>query len=121
VRYLEWLNRKKSEMEQLKQIADFRNSQATLLQQAGLATIELVRKLTDKIESIEANDIRTQDIPSFIGALSTFLNLASDAEARVLSISTLLDMLEDEIDSKILKDHLFYLGNKQQELQITDG
>jgi len=109
MKYLEWVTRKTDELDQLKNIGNFRSNQASLLSEASKASVELVRKLAKRIETLDADEIRVQDIPSFISSVASFLNLASDAEARVLSVSALLDAFADELDSSLLTEHLFYL------------
>lgn len=118
--YYDWLSRKSDEMQQLSQIGKFRNNQATLLAEVSSATIGLVKKLGSKIDKIRPEEIQTKDVPSFISALVSFLNLAADAEARVLSVSQLLDFFEEQMDTQLLKEHIFYVGPKMKE-EMKDG
>ena len=96
-----------------------RNNQASLLYNISIATVKLVEKLAERIEYIDAEEIRVTDIPKFISALSNFIGIAADAEARILSISGLLAVLEDQIDRKIFQDNLFYIGHVQHKSQAS--
>lgn len=111
MRYTEWIKRKNDELTQLQSISNFRNNQASLLSEASNASVVLVRKLAERIESLDPNEIKPSAIPGFISAISSFVSLASDAEARVLSVSQLLELFADELDDQILKKHLFYVNN----------
>lgn len=112
-RYLRWIDDKKQEIEHLNKIADMRNSQANILHGASVATIKLLEKLTKRIDNLDETEIAARDIPKYITALNSFLGIAADAEARVLSIAGLLEVLEDQIDRKIFQDNLFFIGKVQ--------
>lgn len=105
--YVDWVNRKREEIEQLNAIANFRNNQASMLNKISKAAASLVDKISKKIELVDPDEISVRDIPAFINSLSSFLNIASDAEARILAVSELLDKFEDELQADRLREHVY--------------
>lgn len=106
LKYEEWLRRRQDEMQQLDNITNFRDNQADLLKSSSRAAVSLVEKLNQRIEFLEPEEIKVADIPKFVSSLATFLDMASDAEARYTTINELLSLYEGDIDAKMIQDHI---------------
>lgn len=106
LKYEEWLRRRKEEMKQLDNISDFRDNQANLLKSSSRAAVSLVSKLNQRIEFLEPEEIKVADIPKFVSALATFLDMSADAEARYTTINELLALYEGDIDAAAIQEHI---------------
>src|SRR5690606_25266826 len=78
-----------------------------MLNRISKAASSLVDKIAKKIELIDPDEISVRDIPSFVSSISNFLNIASDAEARILAVSELLAIYEDELNIGRLREHVY--------------
>lgn len=107
IAYKDWVNRKREEIEQLNAIANFRNNQASILNRISRAASHLVEKIAVKIERIDPDEISVRDIPTFVNSVSNILNIAADAEARILAVSELLEMFENEMSADRLREHVY--------------
>ncbi|HNS42698.1 MAG TPA: hypothetical protein PKN22_08055 [Taishania sp.] len=106
LKYQEWLRRKKSELKHTEDIEEFRDSQAELLKSAGSATLNLISKLALRIEDLDPNEIKATDIPKFVSAISSFLDMTADAQARFLSVNELLALYENDLDADVIRQHV---------------
>ena len=106
LKYQEWLRRKKSELKHTEDIEEFRDSQAELLKSAGGATLNLISKLALRIEDLDPNEIKATDIPKFVSAISSFLDMTADAQARFLSVNELLALYENDLDADVIRQHV---------------
>ena len=114
LKFQEWLQRRKDEFAQLDEIALFKKNESEILAHTSSSVLTLVRKLQQKIESVDIDDINTRDIPSFIGALAKFQEMASDARARALAVDKLLQLHNEEIDAQLLRQTVAELeGNEE--------
>lgn len=118
LKYQEWIRRRKAEMKQIENIEDFRDNQAELLKTSSRAAASLVSKLEERISQIEPEEIKVADIPKFISSLSTFLDMASDFEARFNTVNELLALYEDELNSHAIKAHI---NHNEKEKLTTNG
>jgi len=106
LKYDEWLRRRREELRQIENIESFRDNQADLLKSSSRSAVSLMAKLNQRIEELEPEDIKAADIPKFVSTLATFLDMASDAEARYTTINELLALYESDIDTKAIQDHM---------------
>lgn len=116
LKYTEWFSRKQEEMAHLESIAKFRSVSADIMSAATNSSLTLVNKLKERIDTIDVDDIKARDIPSFIAALNNFVNIAADAQARTLAVDRLLQMFEEEINAADLKEHMRYVQSVKEEL-----
>lgn len=121
LKYQDWFERKRQEMEHLSSIALYRKNQALILQNTSQSALTLISKLQEKIDTIDPDEIKVANIPSFISALSTFVSLAADAEARALAVDKLLTLYADELNAIDLKEHLEYINMNKEELDIDES
>lgn len=106
LKYQEWLRRRKSEVKQVEDIQDFRDNQAEVLKDSSNAAIKLISKLNKRIELLQPDEIKAADIPKFVSALSSFIEMSTNAEARLMTINELLALYESEIDSNTITEHV---------------
>lgn len=119
MKYREWLRRKQDEISHQHNIGDFRDTQSNLLKQASGATLTLIGKLSERIQTLDPNEIKAPDIPKFVSAVSQFVDITTEAQAKFLAINELLALYEDEIDSKAVRDHINY--SKQSEVKPSNA
>ena len=105
IRYKEFMQRKRDESFQLEMLREFRNTQAQITSEAAVAAYSLLGKVTSRIDNLLPEEIDVKQLPNFLRAVSEILEVAADAEARVLSIGALMDMYSEEIDDKIVQKH----------------
>lgn len=113
MKYREWLRRKQDEISHQHNIGDFRDTQSNLLKQASGATLTLIGKLSERIQTLDPNEIKAPDIPKFVSAVSQFVDITTEAQAKFLAINELLALYEDDIDAKAVRDHINY-ANKSE-------
>jgi hypothetical protein len=106
LKYKEWFEKRKSELEHLEAISLYRDTQAKVLKSTTESALTLIQKLQKRIDTMDAEDIDPRNIPQFISALSTFVGLASDAEARALAVDSLLKLHAEELSSLNLSEHM---------------
>lgn len=106
IKYKEWLRRRKDEVDNIDKITSYRDEQIGVLRSTTDAASKLIKKLGAKIEFINEEDIRVTDIPKFITAVETLVRLSSESEARVLAVSELLTLYENDLDIKELRQHI---------------
>ncbi len=106
LKYKEWFEKRKSELEHLEAISLYRDTQAKVLKSTTESALTLIQKLQKRIDTMDAEDIDPRNIPQFISALSTFVGLASDAEARALAVDSLLKLHAEELSSLNLSVHM---------------
>lgn len=106
IKYLDWYERKRQEMEHLNSIAMYRVNQAKILQNTSNSALTLIEKIQKRIDDIDPDEIKVSNIPQFINSLGTFVNLAADAEARALAVDKLLQIHAEELVALDLKQHL---------------
>lgn len=121
LKYQDWYLKKQQEMEHLNSIAMYRTNQAKILQNTSQSALALVEKLQQKIDSIEPDEIKVAAIPGFISALSTFVSLAADAEARALAVDKLLQLYGEELSALDLREHIQYIEMNKEELDIDES
>lgn len=118
IKYQDWFEKKRQEMEHLNAISLYRQNQATILGDVSSSALTLVDKLRQKIDSIEPDDIKVSSLPTFISALSTFISLASDAQARALAVDKLLKLHAEELSALKLQEHIQYVNEHKEELDV---
>lgn len=106
LKYKDWFDKRKSELEHLEAISLYRDNQAKVLRSTSKSSLLLIEKLQQRIESIDADEIDPRNIPQFISAVSTFVSLAADAEARALAVDSLLGLHAEELSSLNLGKHM---------------
>jgi hypothetical protein len=106
IQYQEWLRRKTEEVKHQDSIADFRDTQHSLLTTSSKATINLIAKLAARIETLDPDEIKAADIPKFVSAVSQFIDMTTEANAKFLTINELLALYEDDLDAKSIRDHI---------------
>jgi len=115
VKSQEWLRRKKKELEHKEGISDFRDTQANLLKTASDATLSLIGKLAQRIQELDPSEIKSTDIPKYVTAVSQFIDMTTEAQARFLTLNELLCLYEDEIDSKAIREHMTFAEKERLE------
>ncbi len=118
LKYKEWLDKRRSELEHLDAISLYRDNQARVLKSTTHSALTLIEKLRDRIDSIEPDDIDPRSIPQFISALSTFLELSADAEARALAVDSLLKLHAEDLSSLNLREHISLLQAQKEEFKV---
>lgn len=106
IKYQEWLRRKESEIAHKEEIGAFRDTQANLLKTASSATLSLIDKLSRRINLLEPDEIKAADIPKFVSAVSAFIDMTTDAQAKFLTVNELLALYEDDLDAKQVREHI---------------
>lgn len=106
IKYQEWLRRKESEIAHKEQISAFRDTQADLLKTASSATLSLIGKLSQRINALEPEEIKAADIPRFVSAVSDFIDMTTDAQAKFLTVNELLALYEDDLDAAQVREHI---------------
>lgn len=115
LKYKEWFDKRKSELEHLEAISLYRDTQAKVLRSTAKSSLQLIDKLQKRIETIDPEDIDPRNIPQFISAISTFVGLAADAEARALAVDSLLKLHAEDLSSLNLAEHM---ANLHQEKRV---
>jgi len=118
LKYKEWLDKRRSELEHLEAISLYRDNQAKVLKSTTHSALTLIEKLRDRIDSIEPDDIDPRSIPQFISALSTFLELSADAEARALAVDSLLKLHAEDLSSLNLREHISLLQAQKEGYKV---
>lgn len=118
LKYKEWFDKRKSELEHLQAISLYRDTQARVLKSTTQSALALVEKLQQRIDSMDADDIDPRNIPQFISALSTFVDLASDAEARALAVDSLLRLHAEELSSLHLSEHMAQMQSDKEKFTV---
>lgn len=115
VKSQEWLRRKRKELEHKDGISDFRDTQADLLQTASKATLSLIGKLAQRINELDPSEIKSTDIPKYVTAVSQFIDMTSEAQARFLTLNELLALYEDDIDARAIREHMTFAEKERLE------
>jgi len=115
VKSQEWLRRKRKELEHKDGISDFRDTQADLLQTASKATLSLIGKLAQRINELDPSEIKSTDIPKYVTAVSQFIDMTSEAQARFLTLNELLALYEDDIDARAIREHMTFTEKERLE------
>lgn len=110
LKYKEWLERRKAELEQLDDINEFQQNEAAILSHTSSSLLTLLDKLEQRINDIEPEDINVRDIPTFINAVSKFSELTADARARALAVDKLLKLHEEEMEAALLRQTIEQIG-----------
>ncbi len=113
LKYKEWFDKRKSELEHLEAISLYRDTQARVLRSTSKSSLLLIEKLQQRIESIDAEEIEPRNIPQFIAAVSSFVDLAADAEARALAVDSLLRLHAEELSSLNLSRHMANMSEEK--------
>lgn len=58
-----------------------------------------------RIQELDPSEIKSTDIPKYVTAVSQFIDMTTEAQARFLTLNELLCLYEDEIDSKAIREH----------------
>ncbi|TXI88533.1 MAG: hypothetical protein E6Q36_05255, partial [Chryseobacterium sp.] len=66
LKYTEWLDKRKSELEHFEAISSYRDTQAKVLKSTTRSSLLLIEKLQERIETMSAEDIDPRSIPQFI-------------------------------------------------------
>lgn len=115
VKSQEWLRRKRKELEHKDGISDFRDTQADLLQTASKATLSLIGKLAARINELDPSEIKSTDIPKYVTAVSQFIDMTSEAQARFLTLNELLALYEDDIDARAIREQMTFAERERLE------
>lgn len=111
VKYQEWLRRKQDEIKHQEGISDFRDTQVSLLRSSSKATVNLINKLTQRIEELDPSEIKATDIPKFVSAVSEFIEMTTDTQAKLLTLNELLALYADDLDAQAIREHINQAGD----------
>lgn len=116
LKYTEWLNKRKSELEHFEAISNYRDTQAKVLKSTTRSSLLLIQKLQEKIEGMSADDIDARNIPQFISALANFVDLSADAEARALAVDKLMRLHAEDLTSLDINSHIAQLNAYREKI-----
>ena len=116
LKYTEWLDKRKSELEHFAAISSYRDTQAQVLKSTTRSSLLLIQKLQERIETMSPDDIDPRSIPQFISALGNFVDLAADAEARALAIDKLMRLHAEDLSSLDLNTHIAQLNADREKV-----
>lgn len=106
ISYLEWLRRRKDELEQLDSIDKFRVQQNELFRNTTLAASVLVTKIGERINEFDPSEITLGNLPKLISAAETLIEVSVDAQSRVLALTQLISLHQDELEIASVQDHI---------------
>lgn len=116
LKYTEWYQRKKEELDHLESISKFRNTTVKAVGLVSVAALTLIDKLQQKIALVRVEELKTRDIPALVSAAKTLMELSADTEARALAVDKLMQMFAEEMDASLLKEHMYYMQSQQGEV-----
>ena len=94
--YLDKLAREKAEKAHLEELDGYRARQRQLAAAATGLSILMLKKVKERVETLEPEDIKVHLSPTFLRAATGAAQMATNAEAEALGIEDLLKQLDDE-------------------------
>jgi len=58
---------------------------------------------------------KSTDIPKYVTAVSQFIDMTSEAQARFLTLNELLALYEDDIDARAIREHMTFTEKERLE------